>query len=76
MTAADIAGMEDSIISLLEKKYYVIDWTRFEVFSKDCDKELITWRDGDENDPVVHQIVNPVQREPRDHHDEGLHHGK
>ena len=37
-------------------KYYVIafaiNYTRFEVFSKDCDKKLITWRPEDGNDPV------------------------
>ena len=37
-------------------KYYVIcfaiNYTRFEVFSKDCDKKLIKWRDDDQNDPI------------------------
>jgi hypothetical protein len=60
------------------EKYYVLaialNYTRFEVFSKDCDKELIKWRDNDENDPVVHQLgdddeynVNPVIKAIREH---------
>jgi hypothetical protein len=43
-------------------KYYVIafslDYTRFEIFSKDCDKELITWRYDDLNDPITGIITD------------------
>lgn len=42
------------------EKYYVIafalNYTRFEVFSKDYDKELIKWRDNDENDVMKGKI--------------------
>ena len=45
------------------EKYYVlafaIDYMRFEVYSKDYMKKLIKWRDNDEGDPVVHQVVDP-----------------
>jgi len=38
------------------EKYYVVafalDFTRFEVYSKDCDKQLIKWRENDENDKI------------------------
>jgi len=38
------------------EKYYVVafalDFTRFEVYSKDCDKELIKWRENDKNDKI------------------------
>lgn len=60
------------------EKYYVIafalDFTRFEVYSKDCDKELIKWRENDENDPVIGLIedpeynMNPVIRLMRELH--------
>lgn len=53
-------------------KYYVIafaiDFLRFEVFSKDCDKKRIKWRRDDSSDPVIHNITcknyneNPVIR--------------
>lgn len=37
-------------------KYYAIafsiNYTRFEIFSKDCDKQLIHWRSDDSNDPI------------------------
>lgn len=37
-------------------KYYVVafslDFTRFDVYSKDCEKKLITWREKDENDQI------------------------
>jgi len=62
--------------SLIEKKYYVfnrynkyyviafaIDFVRFEVFSKDCDKELIKWRHDDANDPIVGIISDPNYNE-------------
>ncbi len=45
------------------QKYYVIayaiDYTRFEVYSKDCDKELIKWRDDDKND-TIEGIIDDV----------------
>ena len=38
-------------------KYYVIafaiDYIRFSVFSKDCDKIVIKWRDEDQDDQIV-----------------------
>jgi len=44
------------------EKYYVIafalNFTRFEVFSKDCDKELIKWRDNDESDEIKGLLVD------------------
>jgi hypothetical protein len=44
------------------EKYYVIafaiDFTRFEVFSRDCDKRLIKWRENDEADPITGIITN------------------
>lgn len=43
-------------------KYYVIafslDYTRFDVFSKDFDKTLIKWREDNENDPITGIITN------------------
>lgn len=52
------------------EKYYVIafaiNYTRFEIFSKDCDKELIEWRENDEDDEIKGVITkedyneNPV----------------
>lgn len=43
-------------------KYYVIafslDYVRFEIFSKDCDKELIKWRYYDKNDPINGKIID------------------
>ena len=66
------SDMESIVNSLFSKKYYVInrfekyyviafaiDYTRFEVFSRDCDKELIKWRDVDENDLKIEQIDDP-----------------
>ncbi len=67
----------DIAVSLLEnrywcrnrfEKYYVpafaLDYTRFEVFSKDCEKELISWRPGqDDQAPMVNQITNPDYNE-------------
>jgi hypothetical protein len=48
-------------------KYYVIafaiNYTRFEVYSKDCDKELIKWRENDSNDPIKGIITNPNYNE-------------
>jgi hypothetical protein len=48
-------------------KYYVLaialDYTRFDIYSKDCDKVLIKWRDNDENDPIVGVIENPNYNE-------------
>jgi hypothetical protein len=44
------------------EKYYVIafalNYTRFEIFSKDCDKQLIQWREKDENDEVTGLITD------------------
>ena len=44
------------------EKYYVIafsiNYTRFEVFSKDCDKEIIKWREEDQEDPIKGIIKN------------------
>lgn len=49
------------------EKYYVIafslDYTRFEVFSKDCDKRLIKWRDDDSNDKIAGIINDPTYNE-------------
>lgn len=43
-------------------KYYVIafaiNYTRFEIFSKDVDKILIKWREDDKNDPIKSIITN------------------
>jgi hypothetical protein len=48
-------------------KYYVIafalNFHRFDVFSKDCDKQLIKWRQEDQDDPVVRQIEDPDYNE-------------
>ena len=45
------------------EKYYVVafalDYKRFEVFSKDCSKELIKWRVDDADDPVVGRVSDP-----------------
>lgn len=39
------------------QKYYVIafaiDYVRFSVFSKDCDKMIIKWREDDQNDKII-----------------------
>jgi len=44
------------------EKYYsfcvAIDYTRFEIFQKGFDKELIKWRENDQNDPVKGIITN------------------
>lgn len=41
-------------------KYYVlafsVNWTRFDVYSKDCDAQLINWRDNDEHDPIAFRV--------------------
>jgi len=38
------------------QKWYIVafslDYTRFNVVAKDCDKKLIKWRYTDENDPI------------------------
>jgi len=43
-------------------KYYVVafalDYQRFEVYSKDCNKKLIEWREDCDSDPVVRQIAD------------------
>jgi hypothetical protein len=52
-------------------KYYVVafalDWVRFEIYSKDCPKEVVKWRKNDGDDPIVARApadydVNPVLR--------------
>ena len=44
------------------QKYYVIafaiNYTRFEIYSKDCNKKLIRWRDDDKKDKVEGIIVD------------------
>jgi hypothetical protein len=68
--------VETNAQSLLEDKYLVynrvskyyvlafaVNWARFDVYSKDCDKKLMTWRDNDENDPIVDRIVGEDYRE-------------
>ena len=42
---------------------FALDYARFEIFSKDCDKELISWRGDDQDDPVVDTIDNPNYNE-------------
>lgn len=51
-------------------KYYVVafalDYTRFEIYSKDCDKQLIDWCVDNEkakNAKIVHQIEDPDYNE-------------
>lgn len=51
-------------------KYYVVafalDYTRFEIYSKDCDKQLINWQVDNEkakNAKIVHQIEDPDYNE-------------
>lgn len=43
-------------------KHYVIafaiNYTRFEIYCKDCDKEIIKWRENDEQDPIKGIIRN------------------
>lgn len=64
--------IESITLNLLSKSYYVINrfekyyviafalnYTRFEIFSKDCDKELIKWRDNDEKDHITGIISDP-----------------
>lgn len=45
------------------EKYYVIayaiNFVRFEIFSKECDKCLIKWRENDQDDPIVSIISDP-----------------
>ncbi len=49
------------------EKYYVVafslNFTRFEVYSKDCNKELIKLRDNDEHDPIAGWITDPDYNE-------------
>jgi hypothetical protein len=44
-------------------KYYVvafaIDFVRFEIYSKDCDKELINWGSDNNNGEIVERITDP-----------------
>lgn len=48
------------------QKYYVVafalNYTRFEVFSKDCDKEIINWGNDKEGE-IVHRIQNEKYNE-------------
>lgn len=76
-TLRDRPAQIDGIIEkLLNNRYYVINrinkhnviafalnYTRFEVYSKDCDKELITWRDDNANDLIIRQIHDPNYNE-------------
>ena len=32
---------------------FALDFKRFEIYSKDCDKELIHWHENDDNDPIA-----------------------
>lgn len=44
------------VLNRIEKYYVVafaINYTRFEIYSKDCDKKLISWRENDESDPIA-----------------------
>jgi hypothetical protein len=49
------------------QKYYVIafslDYTKFDIFSKDENKILIKWRDDDEDDPITGIITDPDYNE-------------
>ena len=63
---------KDEVLSVLQRKnYYVlnryekfyviafaINYTKFEIFSKDCDKKLIKWRSDDANDKITGIIDN------------------
>ena len=70
VTDRDIDSITDALLSdgyyVLNRyeKYYVVafalNYTRFEVFSKDCDKELITWP---EDGPIVNVIDDPDYNE-------------
>ena len=64
------------IKSLMKKHYYVcnrwnkyyviafsINYIRFDIYSKDCDKKLIHWRDNDQQDPIKGTIQNPNYNE-------------
>lgn len=52
------------------QKYYIwafaLDYTRFEIYDKEFDKELIKWRRDDQNDPITGLLpaenynINPV----------------
>lgn len=66
---ADLLSDKFYVINRYEKYYviaFALDFTRFEVYSKDCSKELIKWRSTDANDPVAGLItdgdynMNPV----------------
>ena len=65
--------IEEIVNSLIEKEYYclnryckyyvvafALNYARFEVFSKDCDKELIKWNEGE---MMQGPIVNRIQSE-------------
>lgn len=58
----NLCSKKYSVINRYEK-YYVIafslDYTRFEVFSKDCNKELISWGRNNEKATKVEQITDP-----------------
>lgn len=66
MIVTELMTQKYSVYNRVEKYYviaFAINWTRFEVFSKDCDKELIKWRAEDQNDPVVYQITDTTYNE-------------
>ncbi|MFS8160395.1 MAG: hypothetical protein ACMG6E_09370, partial [Candidatus Roizmanbacteria bacterium] len=50
------------------EKYYVIafalDYVRFEIYSKDCDKILIKWRENDATDPIKGIIKGEYNQNP------------
>ena len=58
---------DDYLVYNRVEKYYVvafaIDFTRFEVFSKDCDKEIISWHQDDKNDHIKGIITDPNYNE-------------
>ena len=68
---SDVFDIDEVVERLLEKgfyrinryeKYYVIafaiDYARFEVYSKDCDKKFIKWRNNDTGDSVKGVITD------------------
>ena len=72
------ASVEEIVPSLLGEnycvynrveKYYVvafaINYTRFWIWSKDCEAKIIKWREEDKEDPIINNLdpdydVNPV----------------
>jgi hypothetical protein len=63
--AQDLSDCGYYVINRFEKYYviaYALDFTRFEIFSKDCDKELIIWPDSP-NGKVIGLITDPDYNE-------------